>query len=201
MCIPTPGLCIETWLVSYHGKILRLEVNVFFRMLLQLLDHPLLQGEAIIFTVYFPNFNACMLLMLLSRKGLCLTSVDRKDSKNKCWKRMALLFAGKWTSSFLKNVLKLYFNITILTEIDILVNRIQFNLSYTIWTKETWYMVCFKKERKRICSLVYFLSIIRKMKSSIPFLSVLKHNFLFLWVTICKIPFRGWTKFQWWLRW
>ena len=84
MCIPTPGLCIETWLVSYHGKILRLEVNVFFRMLLQLLDHPLLQGEAIIFTIYFPNFNACMLLMLLSRKGLCLTSVDRKDSKNKC---------------------------------------------------------------------------------------------------------------------
>jgi len=41
-----------------------------------------------------------MLLMLLSRKGLCLTSVDRKDSKEKFWRRMALLFVGKWSSSF-----------------------------------------------------------------------------------------------------
>ena len=140
---------------DYH--ILRLEVNLFSRMLLQLLDHPLLRREAIIFTSYFPNCeHASMLLMLLSRKGLCLTSVDRKDSKNKCWKRIALLFAGKWTSSFLKNVLKLYFYMTILREIGILVTRMQFNLSYTIWTKKlgTWFAL--KRKAKRFAAWFIF---------------------------------------------
>ena len=60
--------------------------------------------------------------------------------------------------SFFFNVLKLYFNITILTEICILVNRMQFNLSYIIWTKKlgTWFALE-KKEKGFAVWFIFYL--------------------------------------------
>lgn len=56
------------------------------------------------------------------------------------------------------NVLKLYFYITILIEIGMLVNRMQFNLSYTIGTKNLVHGLLQKtKTIKRICNLVFHL--------------------------------------------
>ena len=59
---------------------------------------------------------------------------------------------------FVFNVLKLYFNITILTEIHIFVNRMQFNLSYTIWTKKlgTWFALK-KKEKGFAVWFIFYL--------------------------------------------
>ena len=58
-------------------------------------------------------------------------------------------------------LLKLYFNITMLTEIN-LYGLIECNLSLTYLTQlgpKTWYMICFikKKKTKSLCNLVFHL--------------------------------------------
>lgn len=57
VCLLAPGLYIETdILISRRGyHILRLEVKLFFRLLLQLLNYLLFQGGVISFHDLFPQ--------------------------------------------------------------------------------------------------------------------------------------------------
>lgn len=57
VCLLAPGLYIETdTLISRRGyHILRLEVKLFFRLLLQLLNYILFQGGLICFHDLFPQ--------------------------------------------------------------------------------------------------------------------------------------------------
>lgn len=70
-------------------------------------------------------------------------------------------------------LLKLYFNITMLTEIN-LYGLIECNISLTYLTQfgpKTWYMIYFIKKKKSICNLVFHLLQIHLISLNVGILS------------------------------